>query len=136
MNSGAFELPCNPEIMRKIIRKIGFLLLGLAIAVPNVVLAVTSSDLTFDAATNFTVDGYTLVVSSGSVVTEIRVTSTSMAIDMMDGSSITLTSNDRKILDNTFGISTNCIDGYSTLTLSSTSTQTVTVTIGGTCAAP
>ena len=75
----------------------------------------------------------TLVISSGGNVAGMTVYSTYVSFSMESGSSVTLTSSDRKTLTNTAGVSTNCLEGYSQITLTSTQTETITVTPSDTC---
>jgi len=76
-----------------------------------------------------------LVISSGAKVAGTTVYSTYVSFDMESGSSVTITSNDRKTLTNSL-VQTTCTETYSRATLTSSQTQTVTVTPGDTCTIP
>ena len=102
---------------------------------PSMVFAV--NEVTFDADTNIEVGGVTLVIKDNSVADQVVVNTNNIEITLSSGSSVTITSSDRRILDNTLSISSSCSEGdYSTITLPAQSTATVvTVTpLSTTCA--
>ncbi|MBU1255377.1 SH3 domain-containing protein [Patescibacteria group bacterium] len=102
---------------------------------PNMVFAV--NEVTFDADTNIEVGGVTLVIKNGAVADQVVVNANNIEITLSSGSSVTITSSDRRILENTLSVSSSCAEGdYSTITLPAQSTVTVvTVTpLSTTCA--
>ncbi|MBU1046023.1 hypothetical protein KJ616_02795 [Patescibacteria group bacterium] len=128
--------------MRKYIATIAFVLIGFALIVPSGVKAVVSGhdDLTFDAATNLYLpgNGYYLTVTSGSEVQELSVGSTQLTLNLLDGSFITLTSSDKKVMTSSLA-TTVCGSTNSTLTISTSDTSgfssvyTDTIGISGDC---
>jgi len=128
--------------MRKYIATIAFVLIGFALIVPSGVKAVVSGhdDATFDAAVNLYLpgNGYYLTVTSGSEVQEFTVGSTQLTLKLLDGSFITLTSSDKKVMTSSLA-TTVCGANSSTLTISTSdtsgfsSTYTDTISISGDC---
>jgi len=91
---------------------------------PSMVLAV--NEVVFDSDTNIEVGGVTLVIKDNSVADQVVVNTNNIQITLSSGSSVTITSSDRRILDNTLSISSSCAEGdYSTITLPAQSTVTV-----------
>ena len=113
-----------------------FFLFVLILLIPLIVLA-DFNTLQFTENTNVYLLGIplTLVISSGSEVAGMTVYSTYVSFDMESGSSVTITSNDRKTLSNSL-VQTTCTETYSRVTLTSTQTQTINVTPGDTCIIP
>ena len=120
--------------MRKILYTIGFLLLSLAIIAPNVVFA-AYNDVQFDADTNVYLEGIptTLVIASGGNVAGMTVCPSSVAFDMENLSSVTISNSDKRTLNNTMDATVTCGSSASSITLTSSTTQIVTVTIGASC---
>lgn len=79
--------------------------------------------------------GVTLVITSGGDVEAMRVYSAYVEFDMLSGSNVIVTSNNRYDLANNIGASVVCESTYSRVSLSSTAatTETVTVTPGSVC---
>jgi len=84
--------------------------------------------VTFTADTDIVLGSTTLTISSGGNVEAMRTYSTYVEFDMLDGSSVTVTSNDRYILSNDISATVACEGSYSRVILTSSETQTVTVT--------
>ena len=89
---------------------------------------------------NFTEDtnvvlgnGTTLVISSGGNIASMTIYDAYVSFEMENLSSVTVTSNDRKVLTNNVGVSTVCTESFSQVALTSTQTETITVTPGDTC---
>lgn len=93
----------------------------------------TAGDNVFISLSSGTIN---LKVVSGNVAST-TVSTTTVIFKMMSGSSVVLTSTDRKVLTNTLGINTVCTNSNSQLWLQSTSAslEDVTVTIGEDCPA-
>lgn len=98
--------------------------------------------LQFPQDTNIFLSGpnVTLVVSAGSKVESMSVGTDSLSltgayVDANNKSSITFTSTQRPIMDNTLGLATSCGGESSSLTITwgAATPATVTVSIGGTC---
>jgi len=77
----------------------------------------------------------TLVVSSGGYIEAMRVYEDYVEFDMLSGSSVIVTSNDRYTLTNTLSAEVECTASYSriSLTSSAVATEIVTVTPGSVC---
>ncbi len=75
----------------------------------------------------------TLVITSGGNVAGMDVYANYIDFQMESGSSVVVTSGDRKTLSNNVGVATECTDVHARVTFTSTETQTITVTPGDTC---
>jgi len=94
--------------------------------------------VTFTQDTNVVLgNGTTLIISSGGDVEAMRIYSTYVEFDMLSGSNVIITSNDRYSLANTLNAGVQCESTYSRISLSSSTatTETVTVTPGDICGA-
>jgi len=80
-------------------------------------------------------NGTTLVISSGGDIEAMRIYSTYVEFDMLSGSNVIVTSNNRYTLANTLNAGVVCESTYSRISLSSSAatTETVTVTPGDIC---
>ncbi|MHA1482088.1 MAG: hypothetical protein ACTSQA_01455 [Candidatus Heimdallarchaeaceae archaeon] len=88
----------------------------------------------FDDDTNIVLgNGTTLIISSGADIEAVRIYSTYVEFDMLNNSSIVVTSNNRYALTNSINAGVECETSYSRISLSSSATQTVTVTPGDVC---
>ena len=86
--------------------------------------------VTFTEDTNIVLGSTTLTISSGGNVEAMRIYTTYVEFDMLDGSSVTISSADRYALANPLGVEEDCTATYSRISLSSATTQTMTVTPG------
>lgn len=110
-------------------------LIGILCLLPMAALAAHDT-VTFAQDTDLylTGSGITIIAKSNGEVAGIEVHPTYIVVDLMDGSLITLVSNDRKTLSAVAAIATTeCATNLSQIVLSSTSTQSITVTPGDTC---
>ena len=90
----------------------------------------------FTADTNVVLgNGTTLVISSGGDVEAMRIYNASVQFDMLSGSNVIVTSNDRYALANTHNTAVQCETAYSQVSLESSvaTKETVTVTPGSVC---
>ena len=95
---------------------------------PSMVFAV--NEVTFDGDTNIEVDGVTLVIKDNSVADQVVVNASNIQFTLSSGSSVTITSSDKRNLNNTLNLSTACESSYSVITLPAQSSSTVvTVTV-------
>lgn len=87
--------------------------------------------VTFDAATDLYFWGVpaTVSVSSGGEVAGFTINSASLDLDMESGSTITLTSTDKKIMTSNLGTKASCGTDSSVLSVSSGSTQGISIDI-------
>ena len=93
--------------------------------------------VTYDADTYVYLNdvGITLIIGNGAKVASMTVYGSYLTVGLESGSSMVITSNDRYMLNNDGGFTTNCGGtSSSSLTLTATSTVTVTITPSGTCA--
>ncbi|NQU82890.1 MAG: peptidoglycan-binding protein [Parcubacteria group bacterium] len=104
-------------------------LFGLVLLAPATTLAAYNT-VTFDTLTTTSVwgTGIDLAVSSGSEVAGFEVLSSTMTVDLMAGSSITITDTNRGTLTNTENAAMTCTSEYSSITVTGNITETMTVT--------
>ncbi len=92
--------------------------------------------LTADTDLVITDSGVVIVAKSGGKVASLTLNSGNIEVGLSSGSSITLQSNDKRILTATPAVATYvCGSANSYITLESSTTQTVTVSIGAVCSA-
>jgi len=128
--------------MRKYIATIVFFLIGFVLVLPSIAKADVSGhdNATFDADTQLYLSGLGLylTVSSGSEVNEIAIGANQLTVKLLQGSFITITSPDKKILTNDL-VTTTCGTSNSSLTISTsttsgfTSVDALTITPSGDC---
>lgn len=112
---------------------LGLFALGI-IVLPCAVLAAHDT-VSFDANTDVYLWGIplTLTIQSGTELADLTINSTTLDLSMENGSTITITSADKKLMTNNLGAPTTCGTSVSTLSISSGSTQGVSIDIGETC---
>ena len=83
----------------------------------------------FTETTNISLgNGLILQVLAGSKVAEITVSSNSVTFDMESGSTVTVSSYDKKYLTNNLGLHTSCFENYSQIDLTSDNSQSLVIT--------
>lgn len=112
---------------------IGFILAGIIVLPCSVFAAHDDVTLTADTSIYLTGSAITLTMKSGSEVADFTVKSTTLDFSMENGSTVTITSADKKILKNNLNAPTTCGTSESSVTIASGSTQSVSVDIGDPC---
>jgi hypothetical protein len=114
--------------MRKIIISILALLLWLTLPIS----AWTADEVSFAQDTNLIVGDYILVVSAGGVVDQMVTSGNNVTFTLSANSTLTIRSDDKKVLNNNLGINLVCADSYSYLSVSGNSLgSSLVVTVSG-----
>ena len=101
------------------------------------VVKAASDDITFGAETTLIVGGQTLYVLNGGTAASYSIGASSVSFYMEDGSSITVRSLGKKVMDTTPSGAYSCSATFSTASLTSTATETFTITPSDTtCSVP
>ena len=114
-------------------KKYFFLILFLLLAAGIPLFSFAANDQVF-TGTQIVVSGYTIILDGSA--DSITVATSSFDMTISSSTTVTLTSADKKILDNTIGLTTNCGANSSTLTITRIAGDaqvTVTITPGSTC---